>query len=99
MKASFLPHAALKPQWAPWTAQDSIFSISHCELSDLVTWAGLNDVGRWKNAEKQLTSLFEGQELLYDAGARNFLFITLPPIDKSPTGNTLYDDINDRRGT
>jgi hypothetical protein len=60
----------------------------------IVTWAGLNDVGRWKNTDKQLTSLFEGQELLYQAGARNFVFITLPPIDKSPTGKSFCDDID-----
>ena len=34
-----------------------------------------------------LDELFEEQELLYQAGARNFLFIDVPPIHRSPVGS------------
>lgn len=33
-----------------------------------------------------MPKLFELQEYLYNAGARNFLFIDLPPIERSPAG-------------
>jgi hypothetical protein len=37
--------------------------------------------------QKQLKMLFEVQvELLYNAGARNFLFLNVPPTDRSPAG-------------
>jgi hypothetical protein len=37
-------------------------------------------------AKKQVKELFEIQELLYEVGARNFLFFNLPPIDRTPAG-------------
>ncbi|KAG6874206.1 hypothetical protein C0995_003752 [Termitomyces sp. Mi166 len=37
---------------------------------------------------RSMIRLFELQEELYGAGARNFLFIDVPPIDRSPAGKT-----------
>ena len=34
--------------------------------------------------ESSQRTLFELQEVLYLSGARNFLFIDVPPIDRSP---------------
>lgn len=35
-------------------------------------------------SEVPIAELFGNQEKLYEAGARNFLFINLPPIDRAP---------------
>jgi hypothetical protein len=60
----------------------------HPRLSILtiVTWIGLNDIDRGLNITSQLTKYFEVQETLYNAGARTFLFMKLPPVDRSPFG-------------
>lgn len=34
-----------------------------------------------------MKDLFDLQKTLYGAGARNFLFIDVPPIDRYPAGN------------
>jgi hypothetical protein len=34
-----------------------------------------------------MKKIFDFQEILYEAGARNFLFIDVPPMDRSPAGN------------
>jgi hypothetical protein len=34
-----------------------------------------------------MKNLFDLQKTLYGAGARNFLFIDVPPMDRSPAGN------------
>ena len=40
------------------------------------------------NPRKQLKALFEAQDSLYKAGARNFVFFNVPPTDRSPAGTT-----------
>ncbi|TCD59852.1 hypothetical protein EIP91_011326, partial [Steccherinum ochraceum] len=76
----FLPHVGKKPDWAPWTASDSLF----------VTWIGINDMAHCMSGEydtfirQNLNTLFQHQTSLYNAGARNFLFIDLPPIHLCP---------------
>ncbi|KAH9854242.1 SGNH hydrolase-type esterase domain-containing protein [Lenzites betulinus] len=74
----FLPHMGEKPEWAPWSAENSLF----------VTWVGINDCARldMDGLPAALDSLFEEQEQLYNVGARNFLFIDVPPIHRSPVG-------------
>ncbi|TCD59851.1 hypothetical protein EIP91_011325 [Steccherinum ochraceum] len=80
IQGEFLPHVGKKPDWAPWSASDSLF----------VTWVGINDLGWFISGDldsfirKRLDSLFQLQTSLYDAGARNFLFIDVPPIHLSP---------------
>lgn len=85
----FLPHLATRPDWAPWSASDTLF----------ITWIGINDcalnvfsshdpsVAMGKSVEE----LFALQEELYQAGARNFLFIDVPPTNRFParTSHTL----------
>ncbi|EIW61069.1 uncharacterized protein TRAVEDRAFT_120349 [Trametes versicolor FP-101664 SS1] len=72
----FLPHLATKPDWAPWTANDTLF----------VTWVGINDCS-WNmdtpnptaSSQESIRALFAIQQELYEAGARNFCFIDVPP--------------------
>lgn len=77
----FLPHLATKPDWAPWTANDTLF----------VTWVGINDCS-WNmdtpnptaSSQKSIRALFAIQQELYEAGARNFCFIDVPPTYDFP---------------
>ena len=43
-------------------------------------------MNRGLDADKQLTLFFAAQEKLYNAGARNFIFFTVPPFHRSPIG-------------
>ncbi|KAI0810961.1 hypothetical protein BC629DRAFT_1654462 [Irpex lacteus] len=58
-----------------------------------VTWIGINDLGyaSFNSKKRSLETLFELQEVLYtQGGARNFLFIDVPPIDRSPVFVSQY---------
>lgn len=66
---------ATKPSYAPWTSDNSLFGI----------WMGVNDVGNsyWNANETELLGqimqdYFEQVEILYKAGARNFVFLNVP---------------------
>lgn len=37
-------------------------------------------------SDTTIMALFEVQDKLYKTGARNFLFIDVPPIERSPAG-------------
>ncbi|EIW61098.1 uncharacterized protein TRAVEDRAFT_28408 [Trametes versicolor FP-101664 SS1] len=77
----FLPHVGSHPAWAPWTASDTLF----------LTWIGINDC-TWNlhlqapSAQACLDDLFAAQEKLYQAGARNFCFVDVPPAHTLPKG-------------
>ncbi|KAF2012528.1 carbohydrate esterase family 16 protein [Aaosphaeria arxii CBS 175.79] len=64
----------------PWTPKESLFGI----------WMGVNDVGNSYGQNdsvllgKILDDYFGQVEILYRAGARNFVFLSVPPINKSP---------------
>ncbi|KAM5537865.1 hypothetical protein V8D89_008341 [Ganoderma adspersum] len=74
--------AAQRPATAPWTSWDSLFSV----------WFGINDINNSyeKGGDREafsdvlLDEYFAQIERLYDLGARNFLFINVPPIYRSP---------------
>lgn len=42
------------------------------------------------NIPASMTTLFNLQESLYNAGARNFLFINVPPMSRAPFSMYLY---------
>jgi len=78
----FLTGAGKKPAATPWTSANSLFSI----------FIGINDIGNSfylsgdRNAfsDTLLNAEFALLQKLYSAGARNFLFVNVPPIDRSP---------------
>lgn len=78
----FLSGVASKPATAPWTSANSLFSF----------WIGINDIGnsyyqsgsRDAFSDTLLDAYFALVEKLLNVGARNFLFINVPPIDRSP---------------
>ncbi|KAF9260860.1 hypothetical protein L218DRAFT_563735 [Marasmius fiardii PR-910] len=78
----FLNGTAKKPTVAPWTSQNSLFSF----------WIGINDLSWnwWQQGDrlayndKFLDAYFALVTKLYNVGARNFLFNTVPPFERSP---------------
>ncbi|KAI1841302.1 hypothetical protein JX265_005754 [Neoarthrinium moseri] len=77
----FTASLASKPDWAPWTAETTLIGV----------WIGVNDVGNsfyLSNATEVIdavvTRYFELLQPLYDAGAREFVLLSVPPTDKSP---------------
>ncbi|KAI0628908.1 hypothetical protein C8Q77DRAFT_1076590 [Trametes polyzona] len=91
----FLPHLGAHPEWAPWLPSDTLF----------VTWIGINDC-TWNlrlkvsSAQATIDDYFGAQEKLYNAGARNFCFIDVPPVHlfpngpKTPRARTAYEAWN-----
>ena len=82
VRREFIPQAGTtRPSWAPWTATDALF----------VTWIGINDC-TWSirlaptSAQASFDDLFKAQTELYDAGARNFCLIDVPPVHIFPGG-------------
>ncbi|KAL7621997.1 hypothetical protein AAE478_007498 [Parahypoxylon ruwenzoriense] len=71
------------PSAPEWTSADSVFSF----------WIGINDVGNSYGSGADSSGLLYTQifdvysglvDQLYQAGARNFVFINVPPVDRSP---------------
>jgi phospholipase/lecithinase/hemolysin len=72
--AQFSGSIAKKPSYAPW-GDNALFGV----------WIGVNDVGNtwWKSDYDQIVnqimdSYFGQLQILYDAGARNFMLLTVP---------------------
>ncbi|KAF8319339.1 hypothetical protein DL93DRAFT_2053618, partial [Clavulina sp. PMI_390] len=61
---------------APWKAEDSLF----------VFWVGINDCASsfGEDISSLITELLKAADSVYDAGARNFMFIDVPPIERAP---------------
>ncbi|KAF8874987.1 hypothetical protein BD779DRAFT_1450461 [Infundibulicybe gibba] len=85
----FLNSVASKPASTPWTSANSLFSI----------WIGINDIGNsyylsgdrsafsdtLLNAEFALVQKLSANVFSpSNVGARNFLFLNVPPVDRSP---------------
>jgi phospholipase/lecithinase/hemolysin len=62
----------------------------------LVTWIGINDVIQSIDTQTQMTALFNVQASLYDTGARNFIFITVPPMDRTPWASSASSNLSPR---
>ncbi|OCL03758.1 carbohydrate esterase family 16 protein [Glonium stellatum] len=89
----FSDNVASKPSHASWTATNSLFGV----------WIGVNDIGNswWNSGESTLLgevmdSYFSQMQILFNAGARNFVFLNVPPIDKTPT--MLAQSISSQEG-
>ncbi|KAF2488492.1 hypothetical protein BU16DRAFT_228157 [Lophium mytilinum] len=76
----YLPAYGSHPKTVPWASFDSLFSI----------FIGINDVGNSYSAQNAslypiIFKEYEGLvKQLYTTGARNFLFLTVPPVHRSP---------------
>ncbi len=74
---------ATAPAAPHWTGADSLFAI----------WIGINDIGNsyynganeTARLNRQILDVYAGLVVtLHAAGARNFAFINVPPVDRSP---------------
>lgn len=81
VNAEFLPVYGSSPSFFPWKSDDTLFA----------TFIGINDVGNaYQEANKsaiypkEFVEYAALQDQLYQAGARNFLFLNVPPVDRSP---------------
>ncbi|KAF8601026.1 hypothetical protein BDV93DRAFT_525070 [Ceratobasidium sp. AG-I] len=70
----FLPNAGTKPAYAPWDATNSLFA----------TFIGINDLNLGEDITPDIAHLIDLQESPYDVGARNFLFVNVPPTNRAP---------------
>ncbi|KAJ9213421.1 CAZyme family CE16 [Paecilomyces variotii] len=78
---SFAIHYASQSAWAPWRSGNSIFAI----------WIGINDIGDsyiTADVDSTLPVLLECYfnlvKDLYEANARRFIFLNIPPTTRSP---------------
>ncbi|KAG9023037.1 hypothetical protein FS837_006033, partial [Tulasnella sp. UAMH 9824] len=79
---AFLNNVGSKPSYAPWTSSNSIFSF----------FIGINDIGNsWYQSgdraafsDTLLNAYFALVQKVYNVGGRNFLFINVPCVDRSP---------------
>ncbi|KAJ6629304.1 hypothetical protein B0H10DRAFT_2160475 [Mycena sp. CBHHK59/15] len=74
VQSMFRYHLGEKPDWAPWTSSDTLF----------LTWVGINDAAYGSDHADNMEKLFQVQEILYETGARNFLFINVPQCTDLP---------------
>ncbi|KDN66473.1 putative fungal cellulose binding domain-containing protein [Colletotrichum sublineola] len=79
--SEFSRSLASKPAWAPWTAGNTLVGV----------WMGVNDVGNaWWGSNREallvqvLGRYFDQLQILYDAGVRNFVLLSVPPTQKTP---------------
>lgn len=81
----YLPVYADHPSFFDWSSNNTLFG----------TFIGINDVGNsYSSANSTLYDMifaeYAGlQEQLYQSGARNFLFLNVPPVNRSP-GTLIY---------
>lgn len=88
VQSEFLPRYGSHPADAPWTGKDSLFAF----------FIGINDVGNswWLNNATLYDTIFTRYagllDQVYKTGARNFLFLSVPPVNLAPL--TLNKDDN-----
>ena len=76
----YLPTYSPKPSYLSWESNDTLFSI----------FIGINDIGNsYQTQDATLPALIFSAlsnivDQLYLSGARNFLFLNVPPVDLSP---------------
>ncbi|KAL9112294.1 MAG: hypothetical protein Q9227_003412 [Pyrenula ochraceoflavens] len=77
----FLPdYSSQSSTTPPWSSHDTLFII----------WIGINDIGNSYGAQNSSLNSIIFSELsdlvseMYNSGARNFLFLNVPPVDRSP---------------
>ncbi|CCA73377.1 related to cellulose-binding GDSL lipase/acylhydrolase, putative-Aspergillus fumigatus [Serendipita indica DSM 11827] len=70
-----------KAYYPGWSSSNTLFSV----------WIGINDIGNsyWRSDattfdDTLLNRYFQLVQSLYSVGARKFLFLTVPPIQRSP---------------
>lgn len=84
----FLPTYGSHPASAPWTSGETLVAV----------WIGINDIGNsyWsQNSTLNPTIFAELSDLVesvYQTGAKNFLFLNVPPVERSPLTQSQGDN-------
>jgi phospholipase/lecithinase/hemolysin len=80
VEQEYIPIYGSHPASAPWTASNSLFSF----------WIGINDVdstfssGQFDTIRPKIIAAYQALLLeVYNSGARNFLIINVPAVDRS----------------
>lgn len=80
VETEYIPVYSEKPSFLPWASDDTLFGI----------FIGINDVGNSYGAQNTslngiIFDVYSGLvDELYQTGARNFLFLNVPPVNRSP---------------
>lgn len=82
IESEFIPIYASRPYFAPWGASDTLFAL----------FIGINDVqntyGPSKENKTRVDETFQEYagllDQLYQSGARNYLLLNVPPVNRSP---------------
>ncbi|KAI1118323.1 carbohydrate esterase family 16 protein [Nemania sp. NC0429] len=83
VESEFIPGYTGSARKATWTGKESVFAI----------WIGINDIGNsyWQGADgtaalnaKIFAVISSLVDKIYAAGGRNFVFINVPPLDRTP---------------
>jgi phospholipase/lecithinase/hemolysin len=88
VQTQYLPIYGSHPKAAPWTGESSLFAF----------FIGINDVGNswWLNNATLYDAIFSTYsgllDQIYSTGARNFLFLSVPPVNLSPLILNQADD-------
>jgi phospholipase/lecithinase/hemolysin len=90
----FLKKYATKPNYAPWSSDNTLFAF----------WIGINDVGNtyWDKDKTKVNQMFKEYsallEQVYATGARNFVFLGVPPLSRTPlsSGNAEGVTLEDK---
>ncbi|KAH7396653.1 hypothetical protein DE146DRAFT_44482 [Phaeosphaeria sp. MPI-PUGE-AT-0046c] len=88
VQTQYIPIYGSHPATAPWSAESSLFAF----------FIGINDVGNswWLNNATLYDAIFSTYssllEQIYDTGARNFLFLSVPPVNLSPLITSQADN-------
>jgi len=78
---TWLSSYANKPSSAPWSSDNTLFSI-FIGINDLGSTIGRSDIVSY--TDQILTAEFNLVGKLYNSGARKFMFVTVPPTDRTP---------------
>ncbi|KAI1811984.1 hypothetical protein GGS20DRAFT_592349 [Poronia punctata] len=83
VESEFIPGYTGSSAQTEWSGDDSIFAV----------WIGINDIGNsyWNGEDatnelnaKIFTVISDLVDQIYTAGGRNFIFINVPPLDRTP---------------
>lgn len=79
----WFPKYASSPEYAPWVANDTLFAVFD-GINDVINSFTLG-VEATSVLYKNVFAVYHGLiDQLYYAGARNFLLVDIPPVDRAP---------------
>ena len=94
----FIPFAGNRSVSQPWSPANSVFGINpQVTCWFIVIWIGINNVVWVPNLERAIAMLFKTVEQLYAHDAREFVFVNVPPLERTPAGMLGYLNVANLR--